>query len=219
MSISHPLWDADTQGWSAGGRAQPETRPRPGRAGRARRARRTGWARWARWGGRAVWRRSRGGRTGAVRAEADWDQAIQGWDVRGDAPAAGHRAAAWPRRWTALALLSASGAVALLAGWWPGTLFLVWSALLTAGITAVRSRAAGVGAAPGVPAVPDTPGRAFARGLLTVLVFPRAFHGLPAPPAAPAPPPVEARARVEESLRRTADRLAEAAHRSDEDLS
>lgn len=123
---------------------------------------------------------------------------------------------AWPSRWTALALLFAAWAVSLLAGWWPGVLFLVWTSLVRVGVTAVRRQTpVGAGASSG-GAGPSRPGRAFAEGMLAALVPTRTFSAAPTPPQpATAPLPREGdQARVEQAVRDVVARLAAA--RADE---
>ncbi|MFD3942485.1 hypothetical protein [Streptomyces sp. NPDC058579] len=224
MSASEPFWDADNEGWSGG--AWGGIRPREPRP-RLRQAREPGRERSRLWEWLCEWLASRRDGIGRNKPPAHWNQRAQGWDT-GAQDTGAARPEAWPRRWTTLALLPTAAVVALLADWWTAVLFLVWAHLVRTGVAAVRRRNppgadAGAIAGRGVPAAraatPSTPGRAFAEGVLAVLVPSRVLGVEPVPVRPFAEPlPLEGDlVEVEESVRDVVARITAAAARADED--
>ncbi|MGW2020443.1 hypothetical protein [Streptomyces sp. NPDC001927] len=223
MSTSEPFWDADTQGWS--GEAWGGIRPRKPRPrilqtrGRERERSRL-------WEWLCAWLASRRDAIGRNKAPAHWNQTAQGWDT-GAQDTGAARPEAWPHRWTTLALLPTAAVVALLADWWTAVLFLVWAHLVRTGVAAVRRRTplvvgAGTVAGRGAPpraGPPTTPARAFAEGVLAVLVPSRVLDVEPVPVRPFAEPlPLEGDlVEVEESVRDVVARITAATARADED--
>ncbi|GGW96190.1 hypothetical protein GCM10010297_17580 [Streptomyces malachitofuscus] len=214
MSISQPLWDAEMQGWRGEVRDTyriARRRPWLRRLVRRKRAR----PQW-------LWSRRR-----RIKEQpaVGWNQSAQEWDT-GSPDAAPFWSTARTRYGRALVLLLAAGAVTLLAGWWSAVLFLVWTSLVTTGVTTVRRQAAMTAGALGGRdgdlryTASATPERAFAEGVLTVLMLPRPFAAArerSLPDGAP-PPRGSGEPHVAEAVRDVCARLAAAA-RAGEDIS